>query len=157
MARSASQFIICSGILSRRILEFSLFQYILVLGLVLDFRFGNQELCRRSATRRQESRNIETAYGEIGVSNRCVSKIVVGVTASSWFPGNFFWSSLEQPNSSGTDWVSQDGSRFFTYFKHFVCRSLDLSLLCFSGSWYSCFGVARQAIFYKCTWNFFGI
>ena len=153
MARSASQFIMCSGILSRRTLVFSLLQYILVLSLVLDLRFGSQELCRSSATRRQESRNIRTAYGEqIGISNRCVSKIVVGVTASSWFPGNFFWSSLERPNSPGTDWVSQDGSRFFTYIMHFVvCQSLGLSLHCFSGSWYSRFGVACQAIFHMRT------
>ena len=135
MAQSASQFMMLVGISSWRILDLLLFQHILVLVLVLDFGFGTQEPRRRSAARHQESRSIATANGEqIGISNRCVSKIVVGVTASSWFPGNFFWSSLEQPNSSETDWVSPDGSRFFTYFKHFVCRSLDLSLFCLSGS-----------------------
>ena len=69
----------CSGILSQRILDISLFRYILVLGLVLDFTSGDQRKCRRSATRRQESRYIGTAYGENGISNKCVSKIVVGV------------------------------------------------------------------------------
>ena len=68
MARSASQFVMIFGISAWRILDFLLFLYILVLGLVLDSTFRTQEPCRRSAARRQESRDIGTANGETTVS-----------------------------------------------------------------------------------------